>query len=430
MGVDLRGKRALVVEDSPTQAMALAVLLERAGMSAEMARSAEEAVGTIGHDKFDVVISDVVMPGITGYELCRHLKASELTRDTPFVLLTSLGDPLEIMRALACGADNFVTKPYDAEVLLARVSRVIEAREDRKWRGRTGTIDVTVLGTHFQISSEKEQILDLLVSNFEELVRSNAALRVAQTEAETARRRAEDANKAKSEFLAMMSHDLRTPLNAIGGYSELLAMGVRGEVNEAQQQDLARIRRNQKHLLALVNDVLSFAKVEQGDIALRLATVKLHDTVRPLGAMIEPQVMSRNLKYRFECMDSSVLVRVDRERLEQIVVNLLGNATKFTPPGGEVVMRSGRNDFGGYVSVTDTGIGIPPDKIDSIFEPFVQIDQSNAGQREGVGLGLAISQKLARLMGGTIGVTSDFGHGSAFTISLPLAPLPAADPTM
>lgn len=429
MTADLKGRRALVVEDSPTQAMALAVILERAGMTAEVARSAEEAVGTIGHETFDVVISDVVMPGISGYELCRHLKASEATRGTPFVLLTSLGDPLEIMRALACGADNFVTKPYEAEVLLSRVLRVIEAREDRKWQGRTGTIDVTVLGTHFQIASEKEQILDLLVSNFEELVRSNAALRVAQTEAEVARRRAEDANKAKSDFLAMMSHDLRTPLNAIGGYSELLAMGVRGEVNEAQKQDLARIRRNQKHLLALVNDVLSFAKIEQGDIALRLVTAKLHDTVKPLGAMIEPQVMTKELKYRYECMDSGVMVRVDRERLEQIVVNLLSNATKFTPAGGEIVMRSGRNDVGGYVSVTDTGIGIPPDKIATIFEPFIQLDQTTAGQRDGVGLGLAISQKLARLMGGTIGVTSDFGQGSTFTISLPLAPAPAVDPT-
>ena len=147
-----------------------------ANCSAEMARSAEEAVGTIGHKSFDIVISDVVMPGISGYDLCRHLKASESTRQTPFVLLTSLGDPLEIMRALACGADNFVTKPYEPEVLLGRVARVIEAQEDRKWQGRAGTIDVTVLGTHFQISSEKEQILDLLVSNFEELVRSNSAL--------------------------------------------------------------------------------------------------------------------------------------------------------------------------------------------------------------------------------------------------------------
>jgi len=384
------GKRALIVEDSPTQAMALAVLLE-------------------------------------SVDLCRHLKASESTRHTPFVLLTSLGDPLEIMRALACGADNFVTKPYEPEVLLARVARVIEAQEDRKWQGRAGTIDVTVLGTHFQISSEKEQILDLLVSNFEELVRSNSALRAAQGEAEAARRRAEDANKAKSDFLAMMSHDLRTPLNAIGGYSELLATGVRGELNEAQLRDLARIQQNQRHLVALVSDVLNFAKIEQGDIPLNIEPTPLNDTVRPLGAMIEPQVMSRDLVYGYECVDSDVVVLVDRERLEQIVVNLLGNAAKFTRPGGEIVMRSGKNALGGYVSVSDTGIGIPPDKIATIFEPFVQVDQSNAGQRQGVGLGLAISQKLAKLMGASIAVMSTLGRGSSFTVSLPLAAKQAGD---
>jgi signal transduction histidine kinase len=305
-------------------------------------------------------------------------------------------------------------------VLLARAARAIALRAQRA-ADDPGPIELTVLGTAFTITAGQRQVLELLVSNFEELVRSNAALRDARAEAEAARRKAEDANKAKSDFLAMMSHDLRTPLNAIGGYSELLAMGVRGELNEAQQRDLSRIRRNQQHLLSLVNDVLSFAKIEQGDIPLRIERARLTEVVKPLGAMIEPQTMAKHLQYRFETDDPDVFVTVDRERLEQIVVNLLGNATKFTPEGGRIVMRCGQRDGSGFVSIEDNGIGIPAAKLATIFDPFVQVDQSNTGKREGVGLGLAISKKLALLMRGDLSVVSEPGKGSRFTLTLPLA---------
>ena len=434
-------RKILVVEDSPTQAAALAALLESADYEVAVARSAEAALDKLGRGAFDLVISDVVMPGMSGYDLSRAIKESEDLRDTPIVLLTSLADPLDIIRGLECGADNYLTKPYEAEHLLTRITGVFENQALRRNRPRTGRVDITFLGAHFTITSEKEQILDLLLSSFEELVRTNAALRVAEMErerlyeleiaarheAEHARTVAEEANKAKSEFLAMMSHDLRTPLNAIGGYADLLSMGVRGPVNDQQVVDLERIKRNQRHLLTLVNDVLSFARIERGDIPLHLIATDLNGTIKHLGAMIEPQTRARGLTYRFTPCDVGLRVVADAERVEQIIINLLGNAVKFTPDGGTITLSCGVDDQHpgmARIQVRDTGIGIPQDKLDSIFEPFTQLDAQH-GKREGVGLGLAISRKLSRLMNGDIVAESTPGEGSVLTVWLPLADQPS-----
>ena len=427
-------RRILVVEDSPTQAQALEALLESAGYTVSLARSGELALAMLETERVDIILSDVVMPGMSGYDLSRAVKARPDLTEIPFILVTSLSDPLDIIRGLECGADNYVTKPYDADQLLRRIATVFATAELRRDGPKVGPVDITFLGTHFVITSEKERILDLLLSSFEELVRTNAALRVAESEqerlyglelaarkeAEGARKIAEEANRGKSEFLAMMSHDLRTPLNAIGGYADLLALGVRGPVNAAQSADLARIKHNQEHLSALVNDVLNFARVERGDISLKLATTPLSKTLKPLSAMIGPQTRKRSQTYRFLPCDDDLFVVADTDRLEQIVVNLLGNAVKFTPEGGSITMSCAADGGMARIDVRDTGIGIDQAKLESIFEPFTQLDQE-AGQREGVGLGLAISRKLSRLMGGDLSATSVAGEGSVFSVFVPLA---------
>ncbi|GAC1516890.1 MAG: hypothetical protein NVS1B4_14890 [Gemmatimonadaceae bacterium] len=238
-------------------------------------------------------------------------------------------------------------------------------------------------------------------------------------EANEARAEAEAANRAKTDFLAQMSHELRTPLNAIRGYAELLEIGVHGPSTDPQKDALLRIRRSEGHLLTLINDILDYAKLEVGHSDPVIEPLPLNDVLAGIEALVGPQMVSKGVRYEYRPGSPDDVVLADRDRLSQIVINLLSNALKATATGGAVTMWYEVEKDIVRLRVRDTGIGIPEDKLDVIFEPFVQLDQGLTRTTRGAGLGLAISRGLARAMNGDVTVVSALGTGSTFELTLP-----------
>jgi signal transduction histidine kinase len=233
------------------------------------------------------------------------------------------------------------------------------------------------------------------------------------------KRVAEEANKAKSGLISMMSHDLRTPIGAIGGYCDLLMMGIRGELNDAQLADVQRIKKASDYLLGLIEDVLSFARVNAGQIeGLDLRPLSTDAVLTQTETLMGPRMEQAGIQYRRDACSDSVQVVADPDRLQQILLNLLTNAVKFTASGGRVTVTCESEGERTSIRVSDTGRGIPADQLERIFEPFVQVN-SGGGAKKGFGLGLAISRELARRMNGELKATSTLGEGSTFTLTLP-----------
>ena len=244
----------------------------------------------------------------------------------------------------------------------------------------------------------------------------------AREEAVAAVARASLADRAKTDFLATMSHELRTPLNAIAGYAELLELGMRGPVTDQQREAISRIRKSEQHLLGIVNDILMFAKTETGRIPLHLEDTPVGHAIDAVVFLVQPMLDAKEIKFSHEESEIDLSIIADRDRLNQILVNLLSNAAKFSPRGGAVTVRSESQEHLVAIHVSDQGRGIQEDKLEAIFEPFVQLSSGLTRTAEGSGLGLAISRELARLMGGDVTVESKVGHGSTFTLTLPMSP--------
>jgi signal transduction histidine kinase len=257
-------------------------------------------------------------------------------------------------------------------------------------------------------------------SDVTEHTRARRELEVAREIAEGARLEAEEASRAKSSFLTMMSHELRTPLNAVAGYSDLLLMGVRGELTNIQRDDLERIKRSGQYLLGLINDVLNFAKLDSGQVEFRLDDVRVSQVLEGLEDLIRPQMNAKGLLYRDGGCGTEEAVRADPEKVRQILLNLLTNAAKFTDRGGEISLSCDVDERGVRIAVHDTGRGIEANQLVRVFDPFVQVDRHLTPlSQQGVGLGLAISRDLANGMGGKLEAESEPGRGSTFTLTLP-----------
>ena len=265
----------------------------------------------------------------------------------------------------------------------------------------------------------QQVVIDRTASELREAL---LALEQRVREAEDARRSADEANDAKDQFLRTMSHELRTPLNAIGGFVSLLEDGMRGPMTDAQRDDLGRIRVAQARLLALVNDVLHLSKLRNGLAPCDIQPLLVSRALSAVAEMIVPQLQAKTMTLDCDEDTGDMTVAADQRNLEQILLNLLSNAIKFSSPGSRISMAATAEHGWVQIMVADTGEGIPPNRLEEIFEPFVQVDSTLTRRHEGTGLGLSISRDLAQAMGGTISVTSELGKGATFTVMLPSVP--------
>ena len=329
---------------------------------------------------------------------------------------------------LTLGISRRVTRPL---VALTRAAEdIAEGNYNRRVSiGKRRDDEIGRLADSFEqmadeIAASREELerrVEDAQASADALERANLQLTDAIRDADLARHDAERASRAKSDFLAVMSHELRTPLNAIAGYAQLLELEVFGPVNEAQRDALARIARSEAHLLGLINSVLDFAKIDAGQAQFTLSDVSLDGVLSAVEPLVAPQMRAKGLAFEYRPCDPGLVVRADAEKLQQIVINLLTNAIKFTPSGGRVTLDCDADARVARVHVRDTGVGIPPDRLHDVFEPFVQGDRALNRPNEGVGLGLAIARDLARGMDGSLRVESRPGEGSVFTVAVPLA---------
>jgi len=458
----------LLVEDSATQAQRLQHLLAGKGYITQLAGNGREALEALRGRKPNLVITDVVMPEMDGYALCRAIKNDPALADTPVILVTSLIDPQDIVRGLECGADNFVRKPYADDYLLKRVEYVLLNQRMRRESGNRFELGLAVyLGgqKHF-INAERQQVLDLLISTYEQAVCVNEELQARERQindlnASLARRAAEleiineeiarknlelqRASGMKSEFVANMSHELRTPLNAVMGFSEMLKDGLLGQLTERQSTAARAIFDSGTHLLSLINDILDLSRIEAGKMELELQKTDVGELLRGSVTMLETRASAHHIQLGIESLAADP-VWVDQRKAKQIVYNLLSNAVKFTPDGGEVKLSARRVASAQWhgmqrigdkpllecdsyleIGVVDTGIGIASDDLSRLFRPFAQLESALSRKYEGSGLGLALVKQLVELHGGALAVRSRVDHGTTFKVWLPYleAPPPA-----
>jgi PAS domain S-box-containing protein len=308
------------------------------------------------------------------------------------------------------------------EAMLGTEQPALASTPPVRHRRKDGSVfEVAITADSFDFEGRPGRLV--LAEDVTELRRAHAALAAAFRAAEEARTVAESANRAKSQFLAVMSHELRTPLNAILGYGDLLSMEICGPVADDQRDKLARMRSSALYLVALIGQVLDFERIEAGQEQVLAERTDISEFLRRAASDIEPQAMKKGLTLTITAPDEPVHVTTDLAKLRQIVLNLLSNAVKFTEQG-EIQLSARRVDGEIEFSVRDTGMGIPPEHQEQIFDPFWQVDQRLTRTVGGAGLGLTIVQRVTQLLGGRVAVESAPGRGATFTVRLPSSPQP------
>lgn len=447
--------RILAVDDSMTYLQAQADVLRGDGYDVILAGSGEEALAMVKVQAIDCILLDRIMPGLGGTETCLRLKADPATRDIPLIMLTAMEDRAAMIEALGSGADDYVLKSSEFDVLKARVRAQLRRKqfEDESRRIRSELMEKELEAAEARaaraLADSRAELLAILEQKNTDLGQAVLALQERQAEIDDKNRELERANQLKSEFLSNMSHELRTPLNAIIGFSELLHGGLMGAMSTEQRNCIGHIVSSGRHLLALINDILDLSKIEAGKMTFDAELFEPNTLLAACLDIVADSASAHRIALSFvPCADLGQ-ASADTRKLKQMVYNLLSNAVKFSADGGAVTLSAhwcdasqiGQEAPAGMavrilphaitgscleVRVRDHGIGIEAHQLDHLFASFHQLDSSTRRQHEGTGLGLALVGRMAALHGGTAGIASAVQRGSQVSIWLPCSPLAPA----
>jgi signal transduction histidine kinase len=379
--------KVLVVDDNPNTLSLLFDALEEAQFKVLIAEDGKSVLKRIKYLKPDIILLDVMMPEMDGFETCQHLKANEYSKNIPVIFMTALTDTVDKVKGFEIGAVDYITKPIQVDEVLVR------------------------LKTHLTIHNLQNQ----LIQHNEQLKQEISKREKIEAELIKSKELAESANHAKSAFLANMSHELRTPLNGILGYAQIL----KREECVKNQQGLDIIQRSGEHLLTLINDILDLSKIEAGKLDIAAHQFNLSDFLTDIAFLFKMRATQKGIEFIYENFsDLPNLVYADEKRLRQILLNLLSNAIKFTQQGQvKLIVKYEAAKI--HFEIEDSGEGIAEDQLETIFLPFQQVGKQSE-QTEGTGLGLAITKTLIEMMSGKLEVKSKLGFGSKFWFSIPL----------
>lgn len=404
----------LAVEDSLVQAKHLAYFFKTNNINFELYPNAEEAYNAAINKKPELIISDIIMPGMDGYEFCRKIKSNENLSDIPVILLTSLQDPHDIIKGLQAGADNFITKPYHEKYLLSRIQYLLINRDNRFAGSAEMVIEMVFRGKKYQINSDKKQILDLLLSVYEAAIERNDELTAIKAELETANESLKQANQDLEAFSRTVSHDLKSPLNGIIGLIDLLMMENKSySINQEGKELLEMMSESAWSMSNLIQDLLQFAKsgqitvenepVNLSEIATEVMTeVLFRDTSRKVKVIIEPDIHAK----------------ADPKLIRVVFDNLFGNAFKYSGLKENAEISFGKSDYYGQnlYFVKDNGAGFDMKMADKLFQPFQRLHSSSVFK--GTGVGLSTVQRIIEKHNGKIWAESEIGIGSTFYFTL------------
>lgn len=425
MHLDLTSEKILLVEDSPTQAMILQEALEAHQLQVQVAKNGQEALDLMPTYRPTLIVSDIEMPVMNGYEFCQAVKKDPFFKHVPLILLTNMRDPLDAIRGIECGADNFITKPCDIHFLMTTMSDLLQncQREGSQTEGKR---EFYFHGQKHLLQIDQTQVTDLLLSTFASAIQKNLELEKAYRHLnalheEMAQKniKLEQLNQEKNKFLGMAAHDLKNPLTVITRYGQMLIERARAAKDEELVKMLERIYRSSSFMLQLINDLLSVTSIEAGTLNFHPSKVNFIGLVQEAIQLVSMQAEAKKMRILFDTEIYDLEFICDRDKMLQVFINLLTNAIKFSQPGKLVTVSLYVNAEEIFVDVIDQGEGMSQDKVNSLFQPFDKSHSVGTGGEVGTGLGLAIVKKIILAHSGKVWVDSLFGHGTTFHVCLP-----------